>query len=239
MAKVTATREQYEAVFGLAARQEYPTIDAFVNGFGFPIDEDWMLRAAKVMACPVKANPPCWQHGRVLYSALRAYCDGLQTGTPLSVVDIGTAKGFSAIVMARALEDAGHFGDVVSIDVLDPQARVRRNTIAEIDGLRTLYEVVAPWKESRRVKFVCAKAENWLMMNRERMHFAFVDGKHSYDAVKKELGYLAQCQESGDVVVCDDLQIPGVSKAIYEQSGYEKIEIYAHSDRGYVVMEKK
>ena len=153
-------------------------------------------------------------------------------------LDIGTAKGFSAIVMARALEDAEQSGQVTSVDVIDPQARCRRNTIAEVDGLRTLYEIVAPWAESRRIRFVCAKAENWLMMNRDRVHFAFVDGKHSYDAVRRELASLSQSQVTGDVIVCDDLQIPGVAKAIMELSGYAKEAVHAYSDRGYMVMEK-
>lgn len=237
---MTATREEYEAAFALECQSNYPAIDDFVDIFGHEqeIDGRWFRDAARVLACPVKINPPCWQHGRVLYSSLREFCSSWKSGSPLNVLDIGTAKGFSAIVMARALEDAGQPGDITSVDVLDPQARVRRNTVAEVGGLKTLYEIVAPWPESRRVKFVCAKAENWLMMHRERVHYAFVDGKHSYEAVKKELAYLSQAQQTGDVIVCDDLQVPGVEKAIGELRGYGKQPVRALPNRGYMIMEK-
>ena len=57
--------------------------------------------AARVLACPLKANPPNWQHGRVLYAGYRAYLAGLQRRVLL--LDIGTAKGFSAAAMSNRL----------------------------------------------------------------------------------------------------------------------------------------
>lgn len=239
MGKVTATVEQYHAAFALELRQLYPVVDGLEDSVGYKIDAEWLSSAARVLACPVKVSPPNWQHGRVLYSLLRAYCASWRSGAPVGVLDVGTAKGFSALCMARALEDAGQPGTITSVDVLDPQARVRRNTVVEVDSLRTLYEIVAPWPEARRVRFVCAKGENWLMMNPERVHFAFVDGKHTHDAVSRELGYLSRSQERGDVIVCDDLQVPGVAKAVGELRGYDRRDLFPLAARGYAILEKR
>lgn len=238
MGKVTATREQYEAAFLRECDVAYPMIDQYERESGFAVDGEWMLGAARVLACPVKNNPPNWQHGRVLYATVRSRLLLWDRRDEVHLLDIGTAKGFSALVMSRALADAKVNGTITSIDVIDPQARAVRNTIAEVGGLRTLHETVAPWPESRAVKFVCAKAENWLMMYRERFHFAFVDGKHTYDAVTKELTYLSQAQESGDVIMCDDLQVPGVAKAIGELEGYHRTDVWALANRGYAVLAK-
>lgn len=238
MAKVTATKDQYDSAFLLEARQKYPSIDQFEKLCGHAIDHEWLLRTARVLACPVKVNPPNWQHGRVIYAAFRRWID--QRGDDhVNMLDIGTAKGFSSLCMVRAALDAHVPFKVTSVDVIDPDARARRNTVAEVDGLRTLYETLQPWPESRAVEYVWGKGENWLMMNRGRVHFAFVDGKHTYDAVKKELGYLSMSQSRGDVVILDDVQIPGVAKAVEELRGYEKVGVNANADRSYVIAEKQ
>lgn len=241
--KKTATKDQYEAAFMLENRQHYPLVDQMESDSGYAIDRDWLMRAARVLACPVKVNPPCWQHGRLLYSALCSYIEGSKTGTssaaPLRIVDIGTAKGFSALCMAKACMDMMTPFRITSIDVIDPDSRVPRNTIAEVDAHRTLHEILEPFPESLTIDFVWAKAENWLMMNRERFHFAFVDGKHTYDAVKREVSLLSTCQEIGDVVMLDDLQFPGVRKAVGEMRGYLVRETSSVSDRIYALAEKQ
>jgi predicted O-methyltransferase YrrM len=155
------------------------------------------------------------------------------------VLDIGTAKGFSAVVMARACLDAGRAFRITSLDVIDPDGRARRNTVAEVDGLKTLYETLEPWsKEIENVDFVHGKGENWLVLNRKRIHFAFVDGKHTYDAVRRELSGLAGVQVSGDVIVCDDLQVPGVRKAVDEFSGYGRYDVQVLPERSYAVLQR-
>lgn len=239
MSKVTATKEQYDAAWRDECARSYPEIDLLVKTIGYDLDREWMQTAARVLACPVKVNPPCWQHGRVVYAVLRRYL----SSTPADVVrclDIGTAKGYSAIVAARALIDAGRVGLVTSIDVIDPDAKARRNTVAEVDGLLTLHETLADWQQEKSmVNFVLGKGENWFVMNRKRIHFAFVDGKHAYESVRKELVGLAGCQDVGDVIICDDLQVPGVARAVKELRGYDKTDVVALPERVYSVLVKK
>lgn len=226
--------EEYDRVFALEARQDYDTVTALEARTGYALDRAKLETAARILACPVKAHPPNWQHGRVVYAVTRQRLAGL-TG-PVTLLDIGTAKGFSALCLLWALQDAGLAGTVYSCDVIDPLARSQRNTVVECDGLKTLAETLAPWPEAQAIQFAMTTGIDWLSTHRERVHVAFVDGKHTYDCVQREGRLLSKRQEPGDVAIFDDLQSEGVSIAVNElASGYRLERIEAHAHRIYAV----
>lgn len=206
------TSAEYSEIFQRECAQTYPVVDTLESRLGYALDKERLENAARVLACPLKRNPPCWQHGRVVYSVLRKMLS--VASSSVQCLDIGTAKGFSALCAQWALLDSGREGHVISVDVIDPASRVSRNTVAELSGYLTLYETIATWPEARGIKFLHATGVNWLTMNRQRVHFAFVDGKHNYAAVSQELDLLLSSQVSGDVIVADDIQIPGVRRAV-------------------------
>lgn len=238
----TATRDQYDAAFEKEYHAEYPTIDALEQRLGYAIDRGRLTAAARDLACPVKKSPPHWAHGRVLYAVARAYLrDNQPFDLPLTFLDIGTAKGFSATVMAWALAHWGGHGlpRIVSLDVTDPDARVPRNSVAEISGLKTVPEFVAPfWPDGVHVDFIGMSSLDWLQMTSQRIHFAFVDGKHDYAHVSQEAALIAESQEPGDVIVFDDIHYPGVAKAIKRLAGYSVQGMRVLEHRGYAIARK-
>lgn len=212
---MTPTTAAYDAIFAAERAVVYPAVDAFEIEAGFALDRAKLEGAARVLACPLKAHAPNWQHGRVLYAAARRALRGQEQHATL--VDIGTAKGFSALCLLWAARDSGVDAEVWSCDVLDPAARVRRNTVAEVGGLKTLFETVAPWPESGAIQFVRATGIELLQriaQLNQRVSVAFVDGKHSEAAVTAEATVLARLQRPGDLVLFDDAQIEGVRAAI-------------------------
>jgi len=222
---MTATREQYDEAFAKERLVFYPEIVEVERRLGYAIDRFGLEDAARVLACPVKVNPPNWQHGRLIFAAARKYISTLPKGAVPLFLDIGTAKGFSALCMQWACEYvdgpvALDDWNIVSLDVIDPGARIRRNTVAEVDKLKTLAEILAPWPETLGIKFIQSTGVDWLRRTGERVHFAFIDGKHTFDAVDAELRYLSRLQRPGDVAILDDMQIPGVRKALYEARGF-------------------
>lgn len=231
-ATLTPSVEAYAVAFERERLQQYPMVDAFERRNGYAIDSGRILSAARVLACPLKANAPNWQHGRVLYAAAR---NGIPCVDRVNMIDVGTAKGFSALCLRWALDDAGVNGTVTSLDVIDPESRERRNTVAEVDGLKTLAEILAPWPEAKRINFVKATGQKWLQEHTERVHVAFIDGKHSYQAVSWEAALLAERQQSGDLVMFDDAQIDGVAKALKELRSYELEYLQALPNRKYAI----
>lgn len=209
---MTIATAHYDEAFRLEAMQTYPEVEAIEQRYGFALQTARLEAAARVLACPVKANPPCWQHGRVLYTVARAALAG-QVG-PLTLLDIGTAKGFSALCLRWALGDAGIDGQVVTVDVIDPEARVRRNSVAEADGLKTLAEFLAPWPEAAAIRAFGMTGLDWLRQGRDRLPVVFVDGKHEGRVVAAEGAEIAARQAPGDVVVFDDVHLPDVKLAV-------------------------
>ena len=228
------TREDYLRAFVQEQQREYPNIDDFEQRCGYAIDRDELEAAARVLACPVKRNPPSWQHGRVIYAAVRQHLDGCKAR--IVALDIGTAKGFSALMLRRALDDAGVNGDVVSVDVINPTERTYRNSIRDLDGPTTITELLADYPEAVGIRFFQSTGIDWLKGYTGRIAVAFVDGKHSYDAVKAEGKLLADRQHPGDLVVFDDVQIAPVRKAIEDlRTCYQIDYLSSKPDRVYAI----
>ncbi len=237
MTTATVTRAAYESAFTQESARTYPAVDALEQKMGYALAPERYLPAAQVLACPVKVNPPNWQHGRVLYAMYRAYL--ASAGGPVTLLDIGTAKAFSALCALWALQDAGVEGRVISLDVMDPDGDDRRNTVAECDGSKTLYEVLEPWPESLRITFKQSTGQKWLTAHTGRVHCAFVDGKHAYEAVSWEAALLAERQKPGDLVIFDDVQIPAVAKAVGEVRGYTVAYLDILPNRRYAIARRK
>jgi hypothetical protein len=206
------TVDDYKRAWERERDQTYPVIDALELACGYAVPRGKLEGAARTLACPVKANPPNWQHGRVIYALSRKYLKA-QTG-PVSVLDIGTAKGFSALCFLWSLGDAGVAGRIVSVDVLDPNAKVKRNTVLELDGFRTLYQTIFPWIEPGQIDFRKQTGVEALSGSLDRIHLAFIDGKHTFAAVLDETRLLAKRQHPGDLAIFDDAQIEGVDQAV-------------------------
>jgi predicted O-methyltransferase YrrM len=228
---VTAT--DYWQVFKAEKEQAYPVVDAFEQRMGYAVNAQRLLDAARVLACPVKKNPPNWQHGRIIYAAARNY---LQGHIDVSILDIGTAKGFSALCLLWALRDADILGSVTSVDVLDPAARVSRNTVAEVDGLKTLAEILAPWPESQSITFKKRTGGDELSDGRSRIHICFIDGKHDEKTVALEGYLLSQRQMVGDLAIFDDVHVEGVWQAVKTlKPKYELERINLLHNRAYAI----
>lgn len=221
-----STAADYQRIFDEARAIEYPEIDRFEEARGVRVNREELNAAARVLACPLKVNAPHWQHGRVIYAAALARAAHPAEGLFL---DIGTAKGFSACVMTWVIATAGRDRKVVSVDVMSPIDPIRRNSVAELDGLKTLDQFVDPFinRQVTTEFHGCGIAAWFYKPPHDRIAFAFVDGKHTYQGVRFEALEIAARQQTGDVIVFDDLQIEPVHRAVRELSGYHLEEITA------------
>lgn len=230
-------REAYDQVFARERARDYPMVDAFEARAGYAVDRDRLLAAARLLACPVKANPPNWQHGRVLYAAARQAFAEMRGR--VMVLDIGTAKGFSALCVKWALDDAGVAGQVVSVDVIDPRSRDARNTVGELAAPRTLTELLEPWPEAAGITFLCSTGIAYLEKYAGRIEFAFVDGKHTAGVVFREGELLAARQQPGDVVIFDDVHLPDIRTAVSGLAAYAIEWLTVLPNRAYAIARRK
>ena len=111
MSTAVHTVADYQAAFDRECGQAYPMIDAFEARAGYALETSRLRAAAYLLACPLKA------HGRRTGST--GACSTRPRGSispayrgRAFVLDIGTAKGFSALCLQWALRDAGVDGHV-------------------------------------------------------------------------------------------------------------------------------
>jgi len=230
----------YDAAFNRARAVEYPELDRLEQLAGYAVDRARLESAARILQCPIKANAPNWQHGRVLYTLARQYIAWQKV--PTIFLDIGTAKGFSACVLSWAIADAGAAHRVISIDVVEPDTFVKRNSVVECERLMTVQQFVAPFIAAQvSVEFLGRGSADWLIKAPRDTHIglAFIDGKHTFQSVTLEALSIAKFQCRGDVMVFDDTQIPDVGRATMQLRNYRRDGIYlSGAHRSYCVAVK-
>lgn len=251
-------RAKYLEAFKAEAARTYPAIDQLIAMFG-GYELPSLATMARDLACPLKEHAPNWQHGRVLYAMARNYLARARVAAreneggewpiaPFLFLDIGTAKGFSALCLFWALSETGAAGEVHSFDVVDPAERVARNSIAELDGLRTVEEFIAPHLPAEtRGALYCHKHPGMLFDEKVpegRINIAFVDGKHKRTDVLAEAMKIGGRQAMTDFILFDDWQVPGVKEGIsaFMQTSvgqaYRYTEIPVNAVRAYRMAER-
>ena len=151
------------------------------------------------------------EHGQLLYQLVRDRRDGLR---PLVALDIGTARGFSAVVMARAMLDSGMEGHVYTVDVIDHDETLdwhveKHDHDDPLAGRRiTRAAIWSEWaaEEADRVTPITGRSMEILGEWRHGLiDVAFLDGSHTYEDVKAELEMLAGMMADDGVIVLDDV----------------------------------
>jgi predicted O-methyltransferase YrrM len=245
---MTITRAEYEAAFQREAARTYPLIDAYEQQVGYALAPERYLPAAEVLCCPLKRDKQgrerqvaLWQHGRVLYALARNHFTYGRCLYPIVTLDIGTAKGYSALCVQWALDDSECVGTVHTVDVLDPAVPVARHTVAELDGLKPLADILAPWPEAQRIRFEHSTGIQWLQRYEGRLPFVYVDGKHTTPVVREEAALIRERQRAGDLTVFDDVQLPAVALALQRLDGYtvEYLDLRPHAQRCYAIARRR
>jgi predicted O-methyltransferase YrrM len=243
-----AQPDAYRQLWAEARRQSYPVVDRYEETCAAAIDPEWFHQLALLTQVAIKRSEICYQHGRLLYATLVRYIRGSGANDHLTIVETGTARGFSALCLARALEDAGATGKILSFDVLPHDARILWNCIRDADGPRTRAELLEGYAGllERYVIFHRGDTKRQLAsMSLPRIHLAFLDSVHTYDHVMAEFASIRGRQKPGDILFFDDYTpaaYPGVVQAADEicaAHGYAGTVVAARPERRYLIAEKQ
>lgn len=241
-----ADRETYLSIWQEAKKRQYPVIHDFEKASGFSIENEWFHKLALHTQVVVKESKICYQHGRLLYSTLGVICEKQSQGC-INILETGTARGFSALCMARSLEDRKKEGKIITIDPLPHNIPMYWNCIDDSEGEKSRAQLLAEYSKliHRYIWFLEGKSKDVLnKLELSRIHFAFLDGAHEYGDLKFEIAYLVPRQKKGDIIFFDDFQVnlfPGIVKAVKElesQGAYIIKTILINDQRGYSIAEK-
>ncbi len=237
------SREEYLALHAEARKNEFPRIDNLERRFGAAIDREWMEQLALHTQVVIKKSKLNYHHGRILYSILKNYVQDKPEKETVVVLETGTARGFSALCMARALEDGSQNGYIITVDSLPHMTPMYWNCIDDHNGPNTRQDLLMGNADLLpKVTFVQGRTDEVLpTLGIKRVHMAFLDAAHTEDAVLEEYRYVEPRQAPGDIIVFDDVTpelFPGVCKAVeaIESEGkYDVERIQVSAQRGYAV----
>lgn len=242
-----APASEYRRRWLEAQRQAYPVVDRYEEECGAAIDAEWFQQLALLTQVAIKRSELCYQHGRLLYSTLARYVRQ-RAHDHLTIVETGTARGFSALCMARALDDAGATGKIVSFDVLPHDVAILWNCLRDADGPRTRAELLRDYSGLMERYLLFHRGDTAVelaKMSFPRVHVAFFDSVHHYRHLMAEFGSIRDRQAAGDILFFDDYTpdtYPGVVKAADEiclAYGYARTVVTANAHRRYLIAEKE
>lgn len=238
------SRDGYLKLWQHASDRSFPEIDGFEQELGYRLPKSWLDDLALQTQVVVKSTPLNYQHGRVLYAALRSWLAAQGGSLDVTILETGTARGFSAICMARALMDAGVSGRILTMDVLPHDTAFLWNCISDLDGPVSRRELLSEYERFlQSIIFLQGDTKSQISrLGLPRVPFAFLDAQHTYQDVMAEAAVVIARQKLGDMIVFDDVTegvFPGVCEAVREiasKYGYSARFLQSGVDRGYALL---
>lgn len=204
--KKLGSKSEYLEVFEIAKSQTYPEIDKYLLKFNFLINKNWLDNLALHTQVTIKKSKINYQHGRIIYSLLCSYINN-NLNKNIVIFESGTAKGFSAICMSKALNDLKRKGVIYTTDIVPHNVKMYWNTIDDhVQGKITREKLLENWKhELKNIEFYNMKSVEFFKKKKiNRIHFAFLDAVHDGDNIMTEFEYVKKLQLKGDIIIFDD-----------------------------------
>ena len=244
-----STKDRYQHLWNVAKDIENKEIDQLENQMGYSVDKVWLDDLALVTQVSIKKSATDFAHGRMLYTTLRNYAESRidPTGS-ITIIETGTARGFSSICMAKALHDANIPGKVLTFDVLPHDIKMYWNSITDHQkGPISRKNLIDQWRKLSENYIVFHEGVSAFEMAKiyvDRVNFAFLDAAHTYKDVIDEFNLIRDKQRTGDIIIFDDYNYQnfhGVVSAVNEicsNQMYEKRIIGSPSSRSYAIATK-
>ncbi|MDA7437899.1 class I SAM-dependent methyltransferase [Candidatus Pseudothioglobus singularis] len=247
--QINKKKEYYIELWNHEKSNTYSEIDQYEKNVGYKIDKSWLDNLALHTQVVIKTSPLCWQHGRVLFAKLSNWLNDnpIEDIPVVTIWETGTARGFSALCMSKAVEEQGRAARIITFDVLPHNKKILWNCIDDYDGPKSRSELLKPWRNLSSKYVIFYQGDSKINLKRvatERIHFAFLDGSHTYNDVMFEFNQIKDYQCVGDIIIFDDYnesQFPGLVKAVDEICShfeYSRENLSAHKGRGYVIATK-
>ena len=146
-----SNKENYYKLFKKAEINTYSVkdVDLLEKEYDYSINRDWLNSLALETQIVIKKSELNYAHGRVLYTILRNYLSTLkQDIKKINIIETGTARGFSAMCMAKALSDSEFEGSICTLDVLPHYKRMFWNCISDHSkGSQTRHDLLGDWAD--------------------------------------------------------------------------------------------
>lgn len=200
-------------------------IQKFIDSLNIKIPEkEKFLKLSKI--APVNPNHSeggivNYERGMLLYALITKY-------KPKTVLEIGTAEGYSTLCMAWAMTDNKINGKIFTVDPKSHYQSIERSIILENEKIikeklstEELWEKFAESEWIKKIQVITGYAGEVLNNNIfPKIEFGYIDGAHFYEAVKHDFYKFLKLSDKEFVMLFDDYvpgRTDGVSKVIDEE----------------------
>ena len=246
---IHSTKNIYHELHNKTILKKYKEVDLFEEKCNFKINSKWFNQLCLITQTCIKNTPLNFNHGRILYSLISKYIhDQIKSDNKnLTILETGTARGFSALCLSKAINDQNIKGKIITIDCIPHDKKMFWNCISDFEGKKTRADLLSRWElELNNIIFL----QGWTIdtlgkIGLRRINFAFLDAQHTKESVIKEFKFIYNRQISGDIIFFDDVTpniFPGVCDAVKEiELNYPyKIErLRSDKFRGYAIATRK
>ena len=192
--------------------QNYPPNFKFIEKLAFEVHN------------VLKDKKNSYIHGYILNSYLKKYIDKLFSGNEypgnLNIIDIGTARGFSSLCLAIALDEHNCAGKIFTFDVIPSRKKIFWNSPSDLKrGKLTRIQLLQKWNDLVNkyiIFFSTATFNSMNIVDIPIINFGFVDGSHNFKDVIFEIEYIIKRLNKEAILIFDDYDselFPGVVKA--------------------------
>ena len=243
-----ATRNTFYKLHEKATNAKNIKVEEFLRESEFFINDKWFNEVSLITQTCIKNSDLNFNHGKILYSILCKYIkeNPNSHNNNITILETGTARGFSALCMSKAINDQEISGKIITIDCISHNKKTYWNCISDLEGEKTRQELIEKWeKELSNIIFLQGwTTETLKKIGVKRIHFAFLDAQHTKESVLDEFKYINERQIEGDMIFFDDVTpmlFEGVCDAVKE---IEKNYLYRVSylpfdnNRGYALATK-
>lgn len=243
-----ANQQEYLKIHNEYKKKYFKVIEDYEIQCGSKIQKKWLDEMALHTQIVIKKSNICYEHGKILYSTLCIYLKNFNQNQYIQILETGTARGFSALCMAKALKDHNIKGNIKTIDLIPHNKKMFWNCIDDHECKKTRSELLKNWTDlcSEYITFLTGNTRKIIKnLNRTRINFAFLDASHTYFDIVKEFSSIYPLQHKNDIVVFDDYsknKFYGLYVGINylcKKYNYEKKIIKINDDRAYVIATKK
>ena len=243
--KFIINSQYYKNLFLEIKDNPYKEVDCIEDKLGYKLEKIWLDKLAFVTQIVKKSSKINYSHGRLIYSILRNYFSK-NVNPNYTVLETGTARGFSSICMSKAIIDHNVKGKIITVDVIGHDEKIYWNCFKDDQGKITRSELIKEWdNELDNIIFLKGRTSVILKtLGLNRINFAFLDGQHDRLSLQEEFTFVSNRQKKGDVIFFDDVT-PNKYKDVYKfvneikDSKKYSVELISISDeRGYAIATK-
>lgn len=242
--KPISSKKNYLKLFEKAKKKKYPDIDKLEEELGFSVDKNWFYDLCLVTQTCIKKSNLNYNHGRILYSLVSKYIElNKEDNLNITILETGTARGFSSICMSKAINDSNYHGKIITLDCIAHNQKIYWNSITDFAGKKDRAELLKKWSDELS-NIIFLQGWNLDTLSRigiERINFAFLDAQHTKISVLEEFNYIYPRQKNGDIIFLDDVTpdiFNGVCEAVNEietNFPYRVDRLNANKKRGYAI----